>query len=392
MIRFLSVIAILGALLLGAAVQAQTDEEEARLSYLLCDWGLLTVEESMADDAIFISIDSPADYSGMPGTTFTVSGTGAGLFEGNVIVEASLQDGGTVFSEPTTLQAEELGAVGDWSMSIDLGELSEATRVVVTVYSTSPEDGSIVAFDSGRLNVNSDFGLPYVEITRPHFAAGVSSSPLLIEGMAGAAFENNIVIEVRDFETKEVIAETFATIQTDELAGSGPFAAEASFDAEPGTEIEVVAFQPPVADDDEITVSDIAFAIVNPLAQTYDRFLVVQRDDPLYGAEDVCATAEAEFENDEIDPLVINDVQVLSTMSMMPLVTVSIDAAGSSNCPAPLRTRITRDGDAFTIEIYYDLSQPVACTRDLAPITQRVSLGTLPNPDFTLTVNGQPVE
>ncbi|MCA9907108.1 MAG: hypothetical protein KC519_00560, partial [Anaerolineae bacterium] len=58
-------------------------------------------------------------------------------------------------------------------------------------------------------------------------------------------------------------------------------------------------------------------------------------------------------------------------------------------CPASLRTRTVRDGNAFAIETYYDMTHPVACTADLAPITRRVSLGTLPNPDFTITVNGQ---
>lgn len=33
-----------------------------------------------------------------------------------------------------------------------------------------------------------------------------------------------------------------------------------------------------------------------------------------------------------------------------------------------------------------------ACTMDLAPITQRLSLGTLPNPDYTITANGELVD
>lgn len=373
---------------------AQDESEnapETQRSYQICDWGLLTIEESTEQPPIFIEISSPDDYSAVE-STFTLSGTGAGLFEGNVIVEASAQGGDVLFEGTTILQAEEMGAEGEWSIEVDLGELEEPTPIFIRVYSTSPQDGSTTAFDSLRLNANSEFGLRYVEITTPYFGAGVNTSPMVIEGMAGSAFENNIVIEVRDFDTGEVLAETFATIGTEELVGSGPFAAEVSFEAEIGTGIEVFAYHPPVADDDEIEVSDIEFAVVSPLAQTYERFLTVQRDDPILGADDVCAVAEAEFANENVNLLVINDVTVLSTRSMMPLVNVSIEAAGSSNCPAPPRTRITRDDDAFDIETYYDTTEPVACTADLAPIPVRVSLGTLPNPDYTITVNGEAVE
>lgn len=381
--------------LAGIPVMAQDDDmddmPESRMLYLICDWGLLTVEESTVPGPIFIDIDSPADYSAVE-STFTVSGTGAGLFEGNVIVEASVQGEAPFFEGTTVLQAEELGAVGDWSIDIDASELEPATPVFVAVYSTSPEDGSTVAFDTLRLNANAEFGLRYVDITTPEFSAGVSTSPLLIEGMAGGAFENNIVIEVLDFESGDVLAETFATIETDEIGGSGAFSAEVMVDADPGTELEIYAYQPAIADDDEIEASDVQFIIASPLSIIYERYLLIDRDDPIYGAEDVCAVAEAEFENETINPLVINDVQILSTMSMLPAVNLSIEAAGSSNCPAPLRARTVRDGDTFNIEVYYDVTEPVPCTADLGPIPVRLSLGTLPDPDYTIIINGEPVE
>ncbi|MBZ0291188.1 MAG: Gmad2 immunoglobulin-like domain-containing protein [Anaerolineae bacterium] len=387
------VLLLVGLLLMSIGVSAQSEEiPEPLRSYLICDWGLLTTEQSTEQPPIFIQIDSPADYSAVEGSRFTISGTGAGLFEGNIIVEVSNDSGEMLFEGTTVLQAEEMGAAGEWSIDIDLGDLSEATPVFVTVYSTSPRDGSTVAIDTLRLNVMSTFGLPYVEITTPTFGAGVLNSPLLVEGMAGSAFENNIVIEVQDFETGDILAESPATIQTEDMGGSGPFSVELSFDAEPGTAIQVYAYQPAVADTDEITVSDVQFAIVSPLAQTYDRFLTVRRDDYIASAEDICAVAEAEFDNENIQPLVINNVVIMSTRSMMPLVNVNIEAAGSSNCPAPLRTRTTRSDNDFDIEVYIDTSEPVPCTADLAPIPVQVSLGTLPSPDFSVMVNGESAE
>jgi hypothetical protein len=375
-----------------AAAQSDEQPEDPRtLSYQVCDWGLIVIEHPTEQPSVFIDIDSPVDYSAVD-SAFTVSGTGAGLFEGNVIVEVSAFGGDVLFTGTTVLQAEELGAVGDWSLDIDLGELAEATQIFIRAYSESLEDGSTVAFDSLRLNANAEFGLPFVDITTPMYGAGVPNFMMQIEGVAGAIFENNIVIEVRDFATGDVLAETFATVQTDELAGSGSFSTEVDFDAEPGTAIEIHAYQPAVADGEAVDVSDTAFAYVNPLAQTYARILNLRHDDPILGAEDSCGVAEAEFDNETITPLVINDVTVFAYIAPTPLVNLSIQAAGSSVCPAPLRTRITNTDNAFAIELYRDASQPVACTMDLAPFTQRLTLGTLPNPDYTITVNDEPVE
>jgi hypothetical protein len=376
----------------GAAAQTDEQPEDPRtLSYQVCDWGLIVIEHPPEQPAVFIDIDSPADYSAVD-SAFTVSGTGAGLFEGSVIVEASVIGGNVLFKGTTVLQTGELGAVGTWSLNVDLGELTEATQIFIRAYSESPEDGSTVAFDSLRLNANAEFGLPFVDITTPMYGAGVPNFMMQIEGMAGAIFENNLVIEVRNFETGGVLAETIATVQTDKLAGSGSFSAKVDFEAEPGTAIEIRAYQPAITDGEAVTVSDTAFAYVNPLAQSYERILNLRRGDPILGAQDSCSVAEAEFDNKTITPLVINDVTVFETMSMTPLVNLSIQAAGSSVCPAPMRARITNRDNAITIEIYRDASQPVACTMDLAPITQRLTLGTLPNPDYSITVNGQPVE
>lgn len=388
----LRLLAVIGLLLtMAVPAFAQDDTAEPQRWHFVCEWGLLVVEQPTEPPAIFIDIDSPTNNSAVEGTQVTVSGTGAGLFEANLVVEATA-NGEMIFSEPTLLRAESMGAVGTWSIDIDLGELEGPTPVYIVAYSQSPEDGSTIAADAININANSTFPLRYVDITRPTPYAAVSTLPLLVEGTAGAAFENNVVIEVRDPQSGIVLAETFATVQTDELGGSGPFSAELMVDVEPGTAIDIVAFQPAIAEgESDEDFSDVEFAVASPLAQTYDRFVILEGDDPLFSIQQPCS-AELAFEDEDINPLVINNVLPISTMSMMPLVNLTIEAAGSSVCPSPLRTRATRDGDAFDIEIYYDISEPAACSADLAPITKRISLGTLPNPDFSITVNGEPVE
>jgi len=391
---FAAALCALSMLIMTMVVSAQSDGmSEPAQSYLICDWGLLTIQESGEQPTIYINITSPEDYSAVAGPTFPVSGTGKGLFEGNVIVRVTTPGSSEPLFEGTTiLQTQEVGGEGTWSLDVDLSALREAAEIVVTAYSTSAEDGSTTALDSLRLAGNSQFGLPYVEIQTPTYAAGVNSSSLLVEGMAGAAFENNIVIQVQNFDSGEVLAETHATVQTDELAGSGPFSAELSFDAEPGTKINIYAFQPAVADGESVSISDTQFAIVAPLGQTYDHILVVQHDDPIIFAKDECAVTGAEFENSKIQPLVINNVEIQSTRSTMPLTHINIEATGSSNCPAPLRTRIIRVDNNYSIQVYLDVSNPVACTADLSPIPVSVTLGTLSNPNYSITVNGEPVD
>lgn len=364
---------------------------EPALSYFVCEWGLLVAEATTEQPDIFITIDSPEAYSGVEGTSFTLSGTGAGLPEGNVAVQVT-GNGEVLFEGATVLDTEEIGGEGEWSLEVDLGELDNATAVFVEAFSTSPADGSMLAVDGINLNVNSEFGLSFVDITTPTYRAGVSTSPLLIEGMAGAIFENNVVIEVRDVETDEMLVETFATVETEELAGMGPFSTEVMLELETGTAIEVIAYQPDMSGMGEVSAIDREIVVASPLAQSYDRYLYVSAADPVVGSELPCAGGELEFENENKNPLAINDVTVISTRSMTPLVNVSIEAAGSSNCPAPLRTQIIRDESTYNIEVYLDTTEPVPCTADLVPIPVRVSLGTLPDDQYTITVNGEVVE
>ena len=147
---------LVAALLLAVPVMAQEGEEPLpRQFYLVCDWGLLTVEEPVVLEPPFITIMAPVDYSAV-GTSFTVSGEGAGLFEGNVIVEVSAYGSSDLlFSGTTTVQAEAIDAVGEWAIEVDLGVMDEAAEIYVQAYSTSPADGSTTALDGLHLNANS---------------------------------------------------------------------------------------------------------------------------------------------------------------------------------------------------------------------------------------------
>ena len=391
-LRLLTLLTLI-TMAIAAPVAAQADDvPQATPTYQVCEWGLLTIEHDTNPGPIFVTITDPANYSATTGDSVTVGGRGAGLFEGNIVVEATTPDGEIVFMEPTILNAEEIGGEGDWSLEVDLSSVEANTPVMITAYSTSPEDGAVITSDSIRLNAKSDFGLPFVSIEQPIGGENVGNGTLTISGTAGSAFENNIVIEVRDFATNDILAETFATIDTDELAGRGPWTAEVELDVEPGTGVIISAFHPPVADGETISVVDTRYVTVSALAQSYERVLVISADDPMNATDDLCSLAEAEFDNENVQPLAVEAVSVISTRSMPPMVTVNIDAGGSSNCAMPVRTRAVREGDAYTIDFYYDTTDPVICTADYVSITQQVALGVVDAPDFSVTVNGVSAE
>ncbi|GAB1422141.1 hypothetical protein MASR2M15_23540 [Anaerolineales bacterium] len=392
--RYLSTLMIM-ILMIGIGATAGLAQSGATtpppMTYLFCDWGLLMIDESTNSPTPFLKIESPAYYSAVEGNQLMLSGTGGGLFENNIVVEVSSFEGNVLFEGTTMLNTESVGGEGTWSIDIDLGAIEPNTETYASVYSTSPADGGVSAYETVQVNMNSSYGLPYVTITQPLSGATVMSAPLVVEGMAGGAFENNIVIEIRDYETGNPIAETYATIETDEMGGSGAFRVELDIEAELGSNLEIFAYQPDMQDGDDIRAWDMSVVSVDTLAQSYDRILVIKADDPLLWTDDLCGATGAEFDHEDHAPLLINDVMVQESKSMTPLVNLSIDAAGSSLCADPIRIRVERTENQYEVEVYRDLSDSSACTDDLAPIPLIVSLGTQPNPDFTIRVNGEVV-
>jgi uncharacterized lipoprotein YbaY/heat shock protein HslJ len=99
---------------------------------------------------IFIEIEQPADGSVVDiASPVTVSGTGGGLFEGNVIVQATGSDNRVLVETATTVQSPDAGTGGQgpWSVTLDISTQPGSTGQIIA-YSTSPEDGSTMASDT----------------------------------------------------------------------------------------------------------------------------------------------------------------------------------------------------------------------------------------------------
>jgi hypothetical protein len=371
------------------AAYAQDEPTPPTQSLHICDWGLLIIEQPVPDDAPFISIDSPQNYSGVDGNSFIVTGQGEALFENNVVVEVSDASDDVLFTEPTILESETVGGAGEWSLEVALPTVTDVSRVRVRAYSTEPRAGDIIAQDSIDLNLNSSFGLPFIDITRPTANQSYSTSLLLIEGTGGAIFENNISIEVRD-NAGDLLAQTFATIDTDELAGRGTWSTTVELSLDVGAAFTVHAFSLSAEDGETIIADDFGFGIANAFETNYERILVVDAGDPITLTDDLCAGTASEFDNTDIIPIMVDSLTAIETRSTMPLINVTINASGSSICPMPQRIRITRDSDNnYSGDFYYAMSEdPVPCTNDLRPFMRQVPLGTQPTPEYSVTING----
>jgi hypothetical protein len=94
----------------------------------------------------FIEIDSPVEGSVVAESPFLVSGRGGGLFEGNVIVNVEDVNGNILLTQFAILQGENvgIGGSGTWELSISLSVFL-GTPVHIVAFSTSPEDGSVIA-------------------------------------------------------------------------------------------------------------------------------------------------------------------------------------------------------------------------------------------------------
>jgi putative lipoprotein len=74
----------------------------------------------------------------------TVQGTGQGLFEGNVVVEAVDGDGNVLAQEAAVMSSDEPEGAGVWSVDLDVHSDAVITGTI-RAFSPSPADGSVMA-------------------------------------------------------------------------------------------------------------------------------------------------------------------------------------------------------------------------------------------------------
>lgn len=101
---------------------------------------LLFSSTGMAADR-YIIIDKPAEHARVdPAQPLLVSGSGRGLFEGNVVVRVEDAAGRQLLQVPTTMKRDHIAAAGEWQVSITLPRPVPGT-IRLTAFSPSPKEG-----------------------------------------------------------------------------------------------------------------------------------------------------------------------------------------------------------------------------------------------------------
>ena len=95
---------------------------------------------AMASDR-YINIISPHGNAMIdPDSPVTVSGTGRGMFEGNVVIRFEDLDGNLLVQKPTTMHRDDIAAAGEWQTSVSLPR-SVPKSVRLIAFSPSPKEG-----------------------------------------------------------------------------------------------------------------------------------------------------------------------------------------------------------------------------------------------------------
>jgi len=138
----------------------------------------------MASDR-YIKIISPVGNSVIdPDSPVIVSGTGKGLFEGNVVIRFEDPDGNLLVQEPTTMQRQDIAAEGEWQTSISLPR-PVPVSVRLIAFSPSPKEGEAAITSALVSLVTSRETGPALEDTRWKLSEYLNESGALQPAISG---------------------------------------------------------------------------------------------------------------------------------------------------------------------------------------------------------------
>jgi hypothetical protein len=203
-----------------------------------------------------------------------VQGKGVGLPEGNVVVEALDWQGNLVAQVPTTLQGRNVGTGGEGTWSAELTiKVEPGTAGKIRAYSTSPQDGSVIAEDVVEVSLGRTAARPvYLRIDEPAQGAVLDiAKPVPVRGSGAALPEGNVVVEALDAQGK-VLAQVPTTMQGPDVGtgGEGTWSTELTLKVEPGTAGKIRAYATSPKDGSVIAEDSIEVSLgQTPAVQVY---------------------------------------------------------------------------------------------------------------------------
>jgi heat shock protein HslJ len=195
----------------------------------------------------FIRIDEPAQGALLDiDQPVGVGGSGAGLPEGNVVVEVTDWQGNVLAQQPTTLQGQDVGTGGEGTWSLELSiEAEPGTVGRIRAYSPSPADGSIIAEDSVNVSLGQTPAVEsYIKIDAPGQGTTLDvREPVQVSGTGAGLPEGNVVVVAVD-ENGDVLAEQPTTLQGSDVGtgGEGTWSVELAVPASGQTPGYIAAF------------------------------------------------------------------------------------------------------------------------------------------------------
>lgn len=199
----------------------------------------------------YVQIEEPVQGAVLDITNpVIVKGTGAGLPEGTVVVEAIDRDGNILDQQPTTMQGEDVGTGGQGTWQVELQVQTEpgmAGRIVA--YSQSPKDNSTIAEDVVEVSFGSTPQVKsYIKISEPPKEAVLDiDRPVTVSGTGAGLPEGNLMVQAYD-DSDKLLVEVPATLQGPDvgIGGEGTWEVQMRIPAEAGTPglIDAIARSP----------------------------------------------------------------------------------------------------------------------------------------------------
>ncbi|HSR29971.1 MAG TPA: Gmad2 immunoglobulin-like domain-containing protein [Anaerolineae bacterium] len=205
----------------------------------------------------YIQIDEPAQGAVLDiSQPVPIKGTGAGLPEGNVVVEAIDRDGNVLDRQPTTLQGQDVGTGGQGTWQVELRLQTQpgmAGRIVA--YSQSPLDNSTIAEDAVDVSFGSTPSVkPWLKLEEPLQGAVLDiDRSVTVSGTGGGLPEGNLAVQAFD-QDENLLVEVPTTLQGPDVGtgGEGTWKVRLSIPAELGTPGLIVAIARSPADNSRI--------------------------------------------------------------------------------------------------------------------------------------------
>jgi heat shock protein HslJ len=205
-----------------------------------------------------------------------VRGTGAGLTEGNVVVEALDAQGNVLDRQPATLQGPDVGTGGEGTWSTELSiNVEPGTAGRIWAYHASSLDGSIIAEDSVEVSLGRTAAVQsYIRIDEPVQGALLDiAGPVGVRGSGAGLIEGNVVVEALDAQGN-VLAQQPTILQGPDVGtgGEGTWSTELTIEAEPGTAGRIRAFNPSTLDGSIIAEDSVDVSLgQTPSVESYIR-------------------------------------------------------------------------------------------------------------------------